>query len=405
MPIYSYQGRRETTGELVSGMREAQSHAQLGQDLLQEGVLLTRYEIKRQSSPGTSLVSVIFNRVPVLERLLFSRYFALMLRAGLNVKQALSALAEQTRSKPMKVAIEGVVQSVDRGTSLADGMAAFPLAFPPLFISFVRVGEASGRLQEALEVLSIQLQKEYNLKRAIRGALLYPTVIVCALVAVGFTMLVFVVPKLADVFEGFDVELPLPTRILLAIGKFFEGYWWLVLLLMIGSLIASFLLWRIAAIRNNVMHSVLFVPIIGPIVQQINLARFTRNLGSLLRSGVSFVETLGILSENTPHHSYATVFKGAQEHARKGKLLSEFLVDFKRLFPPLVVNVIKVGEETGSLDEVLAEIAQFYEEEVDQIMKNLTSIMEPVLMVVIGLAVGALAVSVVSPIYDLVNVI
>lgn len=389
----------------MSGMREAQSHAQLGQDLLQEGILLTRYEINKQKSPGASLWSTIFNRVPVLERLLFSRYFALMLRAGLNVKQALGALAEQTRSKPMKVAIQGVVQSVDRGTTLADSMATYSLAFPALFISFVRVGETTGRLQESLEVLSLQLQKEYNLKRAIRGALLYPTVIVSALIAVGFTMLVFVVPKLADVFEGFDVELPLPTRILLGMGNFFEQYWWLVLLMMVGGVIGAFFLWRVAQIRNSLLHGFLFVPIIGPIIQQINLARFTRNLGSLLRSGISFVEALSILGSNTPHESYALVFRGAQEHVKKGKLLSEFLADFKRLFPPLVVNVIKVGEETGALDEVLTEIAQFYEEEVDQIMKNLTSIMEPVLMVVIGLAVGALAVSVVSPIYDLVNVI
>lgn len=405
MPIFAWQGRRETTGDQVSGMREAQSHAQLGQDLLQEGILLTRFEIKRQKSPGATLMSAILSRVPVLERLLFARYFALMLRAGLNVKQALLALAEQSRSKPMKVAIQAVVQAVERGTTLADSMAAYPLAFPTLFVSFVRVGEATGRLQESLEILALQLQKEYNLKRAVRGALLYPTVILCALVAVAFTMLVFVVPKLADVFEGFDVQLPLPTRILLWIGNFFESYWWLVLLLMVAGAVASFLLWRVAGVRNNIMHGLLFVPIIGPIIQQINLARFTRNLGSLLRSGVSFVESLGILGENTPHASYAAVFRGAQEHVKKGKPLSEFLVDFKRLFPPLVVNVIKVGEETGSLDEVLTEIAQFYEEEVDQIMKNLASIMEPVLMVLIGLAVGALAVSVVSPIYDLVNVI
>jgi type II secretory pathway component PulF len=405
MPIYSYQGRREKTGEAVSGMREAQSHAQLGQDLLQEGILLTRYEIKKQKSPGASLLSVIFNRVPVLERLLFARYFALMLRAGLNVKQALVVLAEQTRSKPLKVAIEAVEQSVDRGTSLSDSMLVHSLAFPKLFVSFIRVGETTGRLQESLQVLSEQLQKEYNLKRAVRGALLYPTVILSALIAVGFAMLVFVVPKLAEVFEGFDVELPLPTRILLGLGSFFEAYWWLVLILMIGGALASFFLWRVASVRNNIMHSFLFMPIIGSIMQQINLARFTRNLGSLLRSGVSFVEALGILGENTPHESYASVFRGGQEHVKKGKFLSEFLVDFKRLFPSLVVNVIKVGEETGALDEVLIEIAHFYEDEVDQVMRNLTSIMEPVLMIVIGLAVGGLAVSVVSPIYDLVNVI
>ena len=405
MPIYSYQGRREKSGEAVSGMREAQSHAQLGQDLLQEGVLLTRYELKKQTSPGATLLSSIFNRVPVLERLLFARYFALMLRAGLNVKQALEVLAEQSRSKPMRVAIQAVGQSVNRGTNLSDSMIAQPLAFPRLFVSFVRVGETTGRLQESLEVLSQQLQKEYNLKREVRGALLYPAVILSALVAVGFAMLVFVIPKLADVFEGFDVELPLATRILLGIGSFFEVYWWLVILIMIVMAASAILLWRVASVRNNIMHGLLFVPVIGSIMQQINLARFTRNLGSLLRSGVSFVEALGILGENTPHESYALVFRGGQEHVKKGKFLSEFLVDFKRLFPALVVNVIKVGEETGALDEVLIEIAHFYEDEVDQVMKNLTSIMEPILMIVIGLAVGALAVSVVSPIYDLVNVI
>jgi type IV pilus assembly protein PilC len=149
----------------------------------------------------------------------------------------------------------------------------------------------------------------------------------------------------------------------------------------------------------------LYVPVIGPIMQKINLARFSRNLNSLLSSGVSFIEALRIMGENTPHPSYAHVLLAAEEHVKQGKPLSDFLADFKRLFPPLVTNVVKVGEDTGELDVVLKEIALFYESEVDQTMKNLTSVMEPILMVLIGLAVGALAVSVISPIYGLVNVI
>lgn len=405
MPIYAFQGRQEKDGTPVSGMREAASHSELGKDLLEEGVLLTRFELQKQKSAGASLISSIVNHVPVLERLLFARYFALMLRAGLDVKQALIALADQSRSKSLKVAINGVEQAVDRGTNLADGMAEYPYAFPPLFISFVKVGETTGRLQESFEVLAKQLQKEYDLGRAVRGALMYPTVILLALIAVGFAMLVFVVPKLAEVFSGFDVDLPLPTRILMAIGRFFETKWWLALLIMFGSVILSYFLWQVRVIKATLLHWFLYMPVIGPIMQEINLARFTRNMGSLLRSGVSFVESLHILGENTPHPSYAVVFKGAEDHVKKGKLLSAFLIDFKRLFPLLVVNVIKVGEETGSLDEVLIEIAEFYESEVDQVMRNLTSIMEPILMVIIGLAVGALAISVISPIYDLVNVI
>jgi len=405
MPIYAYEGRKEKTGEIVNGMREANSHSILGQDLLQEGVLLTHYETVQQKSANASIFSSIFNRVPILERVLFSRYFALMLRAGLDVKQALETLGEQSRNKPMRTAVRGVVQGIDRGTSLADSMQNFPLAFPPIFISFVRVGEATGRLQEGLAILAIQLQKEYDLRRAVMGGLLYPIVIITALIAVAFAMLVFVVPKLAEVFEGFDVELPFTTRVLIGTGAIFSAWWWLILIGLVGFVIGIFLLLRVKSIHSSVSHALLFIPIIGGIIQQINLARFTRNLSSLLKSGVAFMESLEILGENTPHPSYAKVFRAGQNHVKQGKFLSDFLIDFKRLFPPLVVNVIKVGEETGAIDEVLEEIASFYESEVDQTMKNLTSIMEPILMVVIGLAVGALAVSVISPIYGLVNVI
>ncbi|MEX1112360.1 MAG: type II secretion system F family protein [Candidatus Andersenbacteria bacterium] len=405
MPIYSFEGRKEQTGELVSGMREAASHSMLGQDLLAEGVLLTRFEEKKQRMQGTSVLSAIFQRIPIIEKVLFARYFALMLRAGLDVKRALSTLQMQTRSKPMKEALGAVHQGIERGQTLADSMAGYPQAFSPLFISFVKVGESTGRLQESLEILAAQLQKEFELRRAIRGGMLYPIVILVALVAVGFAMMVFVIPKLVEVFDGFDVELPLMTRILITMSEFFETFWYLVLLGGFGIFAGIWSLLRVQSVKETVMHGLLFSPIIGPIMQQINLARFSRNLSSLLSSGVSFIESLQILGSNTPHPSYAHVFQAAEDHVKQGKTLSEFLIDFKRLFPPLVTNIIRVGEETGELDEVLKEVALFYEGEVDQTMKNLTSIMEPILMVAIGLAVGALAISIISPIYSLVNVI
>lgn len=405
MPIFSYRGRVEKTGEAVSDVREAATHAQLGQNLLQEGILLTRFDVKGQRLPGATILSELLHRVPLIERVLFARYFALMLRAGLDVKQALQALQAQSRNQAMKTALGGILTSVDRGTTLSDAMINHPNAFHNLFISFVRVGETTGRLQESLVILAQQLQKDYDLRRAVRGALLYPIVIIVALIAVAFAMLVFVVPKLADVFEGFDVDLPLTTRILIGIGSIFEVYWWLIIIFLICVLIGSYFLMRLTPVKNRVMHGFIYIPVFGPIMQQINLARFTRNLGSLLKSGVSFIQALDILGENTPHPSYAAVFNGATDHVKQGKLLSDFLASFKRLFPPIVINVIKVGEETGALDEVLQEMAIFYESEVDQTMKNLTSIIEPILMVAIGLAVGALAISVISPIYNLVNVI
>ncbi|MFH1354372.1 MAG: type II secretion system F family protein [bacterium] len=405
MPIYSFEGRREKTGELVQGLREATSHATLGQDLLSEGVLLTRYMQRAQRLPGATLFSSLFNRVPVLERALFARYFALMLRAGLDIKRSLVALEQQTRSKPMKVALKALYSDIERGKGLAESMQMFPNAFPPLFVSFVQVGEATGRLQESLEVVAQQLQKEYELGRAVKGGLMYPLVIVVALVAVAIAMMFFVVPKLVEVFEGFDVALPLPTRILIGLSDIFQSFWPFIF---VGVLVLLAGMWgamRLSSVRATVLHGLLLTPVLGPIIQKINLARFARNLSSLLASGVSFIKALEIMGANTPHPSYARVLVAAREHVKQGKELSNFLEDFKRLFPPIVTNIVKVGEETGALDEVLSEIALFYEGEVDQTMKNLTSIMEPILMILMGLAVGALAVSVISPIYDLVNVI
>lgn len=402
--MYSFEGRGEKTGEVVRGVREAASHAALGQDLLSEGVLLTRY-VESQRRGGASVLPAWLGRVPVIERALFARYFALMLRSGLDVKRSLTALAEQAKSRTLKAAVEAVRQDVERGKSLADSMKAFPRVFTPLFVSFVSVGETTGRLQESLEVLAEQLHKEYELGRAVRGGLLYPIVIVLLLIAVGVAMMFFVVPKLVEVFEGFDVELPLPTRVLIFSSNAFQNYWpWFGLGTVLAAITVTLLL-RVAAVRAALLHGCLYLPIIGPIMQKVNLARFARNLGSLLTSGVSFIRALDIMGGNTPHPSYARIFSEAREHVKAGKELSAFLADYHRLFPPIVVNVVRVGEETGSLDKVLAETASFYEGEVDQTMKNLTAVMEPLLMVLVGLAVGALAISVISPIYDLVNVI
>ncbi|PIT98026.1 MAG: hypothetical protein COT71_02955 [Candidatus Andersenbacteria bacterium CG10_big_fil_rev_8_21_14_0_10_54_11] len=404
MPLYTFEGRNEKTGEVVRGVREAASHTALGEELLSGGILLTRYA-QRSHKTQPSLLSLLTGRVPVIERQLFARYFALMLRAGLDVKGSLQALQQQTRSKPMGEALATMRESIERGQTLAESMQAFPRVFPPLFVSFIQVGESTGRLQESLEVLADQLQKEYELRRAVRGGLLYPAVIVVAMIAVGVAMMYFVIPRLVEIFEGFDVELPLPTRILIFLSNAVQHYWALLLLGVGAAGAAAVLLLRMQLVRSRLLHWLLLAPVVGPIMRQVNLARFSRNLGSLLGSGVPYLKALEVLGENTPHPSYARVITAARGSVKQGRELSAYLVDYPRLFPPIVVNVLKVGEKTGTLDQVLKETALFYEGEVDQTMKNLTSVMEPILMVLVGLAVGALAVSVISPIYDLVNVI
>ncbi|MDA1168959.1 MAG: type II secretion system F family protein [bacterium] len=404
MPIFAFTARNNQTGEVISGKREAPSHSALGQDLFQEGLLLTSYHIE-DSNAKKSFSLNIFSRVPVLERVLFARYFALMLRAGLDMKSSLGALSKQTKNKTFSQAILSVLQGVERGSTLAASMRPISGAFPDLFVSFVEVGEQTGTLQETFEVLSVQLQKDFELRRAVRGGMLYPLVIVSALVAVGVAMMIFVVPKLVEVFEGFNAELPLMTRMLITTSWLFSTYWYVVL---VGVILGGFLFWRfmkIPAVKMHIMRGLLYTPILGNITKDVNIARFSRSLSSLLTSGVAFTEALEILGNNTPHVVYAKVFKGAQEHVQKGKVLSDFFQQYANLFPPLVINIMAVGEQTGELATVLKEVASFYEGEVDQTMKNFTSIMEPVLMIAIGLGVGALVLSIISPIYSLMNVI
>ncbi len=404
MPTYIFTGRNEQTGALVTGTREVVSHTVLGQDLLEEGVLLTSFEAIKERK-GLSVLSFFTSRVPVLERVLFARYFALMLRAGLDLKSSLATLQKQTKNKALSRAISEVYQGVERGQSLSESMRPYPYAFPDMFVGFIGVGETTGKLQETLEVLAAQLQKEFELKRAVRGGMLYPIVILSALCAVGVAMMIFVVPKLVEIFEGFNVELPLMTRILINTSKFLSTYWYFVLVVV--GLCISFMWWilRIPSAKKAILGALLYVPIIGPIIKDVNIAHFARNLSSLLASGVAFAEALAILGNNTAHPIYAEVFHEAEGYVKQGKSLSEFFGKKEKLFPPLVVNIMSVGEQTGELSAVLQEVASFYEGAVDQTMKNLTSIMEPVLMIVIGLAVGALAISVISPIYGLVNVI
>lgn len=405
MPQFVFEGRRQGSGEVVRGVREATSYLTLGQDLLSEGTLLTHYELRQSRPVRRSLLRLRLERVSAIERILFARYFGMMLRAGLDIKRSLGTLREQSRSPAMRTALASIYQDIERGKTLADSMAVFPGVFPSLFISFVRVGESTGRLQESLEVLAEQLKKDYDLRRAVHGALLYPAVIVAAMGAVGVAMLVFVVPKLAEVFTDLNTQLPFTTRLLLAVGSFVSGYWYLVLIA-VGLLgLGAVVLWRLPPVRAVFMRLCLSIPILNSIIIKVNVARFSRSLSSLIHSGMAFIESLRVLSENMPHPTYAAVFRQSQEHVKQGKPLSEFLSQHRRLFPPLITSVIRVGEETGQLDAVLGEIAVFYEADVDQTMKNLSSLLEPVLMVLIGLAVGALAVSIISPIYSLVNIL
>lgn len=393
---------RTKEGEIKKGILEAPNKNFLARRLRDRGLILTfADEIKTKKFSLAGFITGIFG-VPEMEKLLFTRHLSIMLKAGLSLSRAFSILSEQTRNRRFKKILERVKEDVEGGKSFADTLFHQKI-FTPLYVNMVRVGELGGNLSKVLDLLSIQMIKSHNLKGKIKGAMIYPALVFLTMIGVGVAMMIFVVPKLVEIFEGFDVELPLATRMLIGFTNFFNKYWYLFL---IGSvIIAVWLKWFLGTIAGKkIWHKIILItPFIKKMSMRINITNFSRNLSLLIKSGMPIVESLNVIATTFKNIYFEKAILDASEKVKKGIDLSESLEKYPHLFSPLVLQMIVVGEETGNLDDILSKIADFYEEETDQQMKNISSIIEPVLMIVVGLAVGFMAISIISPIYSLMS--
>jgi type IV pilus assembly protein PilC len=366
------------------------------------GMGLMPTQIKRATRTfDFKALSDSFRSIKLIDKITFIKNLGVMIKAGLPVSKALRISAVQTPNARFAKVVSDVSRGVEGGTSLADSLSKHPNVFSPIFISMVRVGELSGNLDQNLKYLSEQLQRDYDLISKAKGALTYPLIVIGALGIVGFLMFTFVLPKLTSTFVDLQVELPIMTRIVVAIVDVFANYGIIVLIATVGAII-GFLYWRKTPSGQAVLHKlVLKLPIMAPIVININLARFMRVFSSLIKSGMSMVESLEVSANVVGNIYYRKVIADA---ASKVKMGSPLTTSFKRepkLFTYLMIQMMEVGEESGTTDTILTEVAAFYEAEVDQTMKNLSSILEPVLMLVIGSVVGFLAVALVTPIYSI----
>ncbi|MBX4204982.1 MAG: type II secretion system F family protein [Candidatus Doudnabacteria bacterium] len=348
-----------------------------------------------------SSITESLTKIKMIDNITFINNLSVMIKSGLPVSRALKILVEQTTNARLAKIIANVHQQVESGTSLADALTKFPKVFSPIFVSMVRVGEVSGNLDQSLSYLAVQLKKDYDLVSKARGAMMYPLVVLVVLALVGFAMFTFVLPKLTATFVEFNIKLPITTRIVIAIVNIFAHYG---ILVMIGffAAIFGFLYWRKTDSGHTVIHKlILYVPVIAPIVKKINLARFISVFSALLKSGMPIVDALEISSHVVGNIYYQKVIADAAAKIKIGSALSTGFTKEPQLFPPLVVQMMQVGEESGTTETVLNEVALFYENDVDQTMKNMSSILEPVLMVIIGIVVGFLAVSLITPIYQI----
>ncbi len=404
MPKYLYTAQ-SLQGESKSGSLEAKDEHQLARILRQEGSTLIRAELEGSSRKKLNMKILPSFGVSLTEKLFFTRNLRVMVSAGLPLPRTLETLANQTKNQKFKKAILNIREEVVKGKNFSEALAKHADIFSELFQNMVRVGEESGTLENVLQTLSRQMEREYELKSKIKGAMIYPAVIICAMIGIGILMLVMVVPQLAQTFEELEIELPLTTQIVIGLGNFLTQKWYLAIIII---LILAFLFWRATKTETGkkiIDKFSLKAPIISPIIKKINTAYTTRTLSSLIAAGVPIIRSLEITSGTLGNIYYKSAITEVIERVRKGAKIAQALKSHEDIYPSIVIQMVDVGEETGETSNILAQLAEFFEEEVSNATKNLAMLIEPVIMLIVGAAIGFFAVSMIQPMYSMLGAI
>jgi len=401
--LFTYKAKLKN-GEIFEGTMEATDRFSLSHELKSRGNTPISITEKRSDFfDFSSILGRIFSRVKADEQIIFTKNLSGMLRAGLSLFRALSVLKKQTKNTTLNKILTSLSNEINAGGTLSSGLEKFPDVFSKLFISMTRAGEESGNLSGALSEIGINLEKSHSLTKKIRGALIYPGVILSAMVLIGVLMFAFVVPTLANTFKELGVQLPISTRFIIALGNFFSQYLILSFALIIGSVAGIISLARASFMEKYVDFIIIRLPIVGNLSKELNTARTTGTMSSLLLSGVSITRAIEITEDVVQNVYYKKILKEAKEEVEKGAPFSKVFEENPNLFPVMMSEMIQVGEETGKLSDMLLQVASFYEEEIENKTKNLSIVIEPVLMVVIGAAVGFFAISMISPLYSIMD--
>jgi len=398
MPKFTYKAKNPN-GQDVTGIVEADSKKIAVSLLRDRGYIV--YSLDSQTS-GFNIDISAFKGVSATEKVNFTRNLASMIGAGLPLSSALEVLLEQVSSTKMKEVVQTLIKDVQSGTSLSDSMIKFPKVYDSRYTSLVKAGEASGKLDEVLKRLAESLEKQREFSGKVKSAMIYPAIIMMAMAGVFTIIVVFVIPKLVDMYQSFNIELPLPTKIMIAISNFTLSYWYIVILGMIASIIGFRKYIKTASGKYVFAHFVFKIPVFGIILKEKDITEFSRTLALLSASGVSIVDALTIARDSVTSVIYKDAISDFTNEVRKGNPLSG-AIENNTAFPVIVAKMIKVGEETGTTDETLNNLSNYFEGEVDRKVKNLTTALEPLIMLVLGGMVGVLIISVITPIYKLTS--
>jgi type IV pilus assembly protein PilC len=397
---------KKSTGETYDGELDANDRYELYKTIKESGGEVISFKEHKKGGFTNATIKIPFlSGVKMQERITFARNMGAMIQAGLPASRALSVLSRQTKNKEFKKILEALNDDINKGKTLSDAMLAYPKVFSSLFISMVKAGEESGTLADAMKVVALQMDRSYALSRRIKGALMYPAVVISAMIVVGIIMLTYVVPTLTKTFSDLNVKLPASTLFIMNMSDLVRNHW-LVLIIGIIIIVTAFTAWsRHPKGRKIIDFSVLKIPVVGGIIKEVNTARTARTLSSLLNSGVDMVDAIRITGDVVQNVSYKAVLAKAQEVIKKGDPISKTFSENEKLYPTFIAEMMSVGEETGKMGEMLLGVAVFYEDDVEQKTKDMSTIIEPVIMVVLAVGVGFFAVAMISPMYSLVNVI
>lgn len=390
------------TGETYSDIIDGNDRFAVHHDIRDRGDrVLELREVRADNLFSLDFVLEFFHTISLDEKVLLVRNLATMLDAGLTISRSLEIAKRQTRNVHLQEILIEIITSVKKGETLSTALSAFPKVFASLLVSMVRAGEESGKLTESLRVSSIQMERASNLQKKVKSALIYPSIVLSAMVCIGILMLLYVVPTLSGTFKELHAALPPTTQFIINASDFLIHNTALALVLLVVFIFVSLSAIRSARGKVFLDWFLLKVPIIGGLIVEVNVARTTRTLASLFSSGVDMVLSVKITHDVLENSQYKKVLTEAEKSLTEGSPLSLSFAKHPILFPPLVAEIVAVGEETGRLSSLLKETAEFYEESVERKTKDLSTVIEPFLMVIIGAMVGFFAISMIAPIYSL----
>lgn len=401
--LYVYKASN-VDGVITEGEMDV-AHAGVVMDhLSRKGLIPVMVEEKSVATKKKRLLDFsLFERVAEVDVITITRNLGATIKAGLSIIEALDILiADSTKGAVRKVLIDART-NVENGKPLSMTFANYPRIFPSVFVGLLKAGELSGKMDETLADLSRYLSREYGLKKKVKGALMYPMILLIGSFLVIGLLFMFVLPRLAKTFSQSGIELPTLTRILVGASNAISSHVVLVLALIVGSVMFFLYMRKTVWGRNWLLKIAFHIPVVGEMVRKVALVRFARTLGTLLSSGMPITDSLELVASAVGNPSYGAIIRSANESIARGVSLSETFVKYPDHFPRFLTSLISVGEKTGTLEQILSTFAEFMDEEVDNTVKNLTNVLEPVLLLFMGLFVGVIAVSILLPIYQLVG--